>query len=73
LTEWRDLGYDKHSIYADPRFINPQEGDFRLSASSPAFQIGFKDIDLSLTGLLPDFPWRWLDANQALDKPAKKT
>ena len=61
LEEWRELGYDRHSVYADPEFVQPKQGDFRLKAGSPALQIGFEDIDLSLVGLLSDFPKRWLD------------
>ena len=60
LDQWQDLGYDKHSVFADPRFVDPEKGDYRLKPGSPALQIGCKSIDLSLVGLLPDFPKRWL-------------
>jgi hypothetical protein len=60
LDQWQDLGYDKHSVFADPQFVDPEKGDYRLKPGSPALQIGCKSIDLSLVGLLPDFPKRWL-------------
>ena len=60
LDQWQDLGFDKHSVFADPEFVAPERGDYRLKPDSPALQLGFKSIDLSLVGLLPDFPKRWL-------------
>ena len=59
LDQWQDLGFDKHSLFADPEFVDIERGDYRLKPSSPAFQLGFKSIDLSSVGLLPDFPKRW--------------
>jgi len=48
--KWRDRGHDVHSIIADPMFENPEKGDFRLKAGSPASQIEFKPIDMSGVG-----------------------
>jgi hypothetical protein len=42
LERWREKGQDRNSLIADPRFRNPQEGDFRLKPGSPASQIGFR-------------------------------
>ena len=47
---WRALGFDEHSIFADPTFIDPEAGDFRLAPDSPAFEIGFEEFALSLFG-----------------------
>lgn len=52
LDEWRARGQDVHSLIADPLFVNPEKGDFRLRSGSPALKLGFKPIDLSRTGRL---------------------
>jgi hypothetical protein len=58
---WLKLDHDTHSIVADPEFKDPANGDFRMPADSPAWSIGFKQIDLSDVGPRPerrrqDFP-----------------
>lgn len=50
LAEWQAKGRDVHSRVADPRFENPDEGDFRLKPDSPALQLGIRPIDLSTVG-----------------------
>jgi hypothetical protein len=36
LTDWRGAGHqDQHSIFADPLYVDPLRGDFRLSPDSP--------------------------------------
>lgn len=61
LEEWRALGYDKHSLYADPLFVDPDRGDFRVREDSPALQLGFRNIPMDKFGLLPDYPDQWRD------------
>jgi hypothetical protein len=39
--QWREKGMDPHSRIADPGFIAPEKGDFRLKPDSPALKIGF--------------------------------
>ncbi|MGA9041385.1 MAG: hypothetical protein WB421_12680 [Terriglobales bacterium] len=56
IDEWRKLGYDKQSIYADPEFVDPGKGNYSLKPQSPAFQVDFKAFDLGAVGLLGDFP-----------------
>ncbi len=51
FEDWKALGYDKHSIVADPLFVDPENDDFSLRPESPAFKLGFKPIDLSNVGL----------------------
>ena len=53
---YRTRGADKNSIIADPLFRDIKKGDFRLKENSPAYQIGFKDIDVTRIGLTRDFP-----------------
>ena len=47
FADWRNRGYDKNSVYADPMFVDPDNYDFRLKPESPALKHGFKPIDLS--------------------------
>lgn len=48
--EWNAMGKDVHSLYADPLFVDAEHYDFRLKENSPAFKLGFKDIDISSVG-----------------------
>ena len=50
VEQMRALGYDRHSVVADPRCADAQGGDFTLGADSPAFDLGFEPIDLSDVG-----------------------
>jgi Right handed beta helix region len=59
LTSWQARGYDRHSIYADPQFVDPKNGDFSLKPSSPANHLGFRSFDVKNAGLQPDFRHQW--------------
>src|SRR5690625_1927956 len=50
LSSWHrsGLGFDQHSVVADPRLRNPAAGDFRLADDSPA--LGFGRLDARPTG-----------------------
>jgi parallel beta-helix repeat protein len=50
FDEWRAMGFDRHSVLADPLFVNPGDEDFRLRADSPALQMGFQPIDVTSMG-----------------------
>jgi hypothetical protein len=50
LEDWQELGLDRHSVNEDPRFVDPENDDFRLTEDSPAFDLGFEPIDLSEVG-----------------------
>lgn len=50
FDDWKKLGHDRRSIIADPLFVDPTKDDFRLKPSSPAFGLGFKQIDMSRVG-----------------------
>jgi hypothetical protein len=53
LSEWQATGQDKDSLIADPLFVDPAHGDFRLRPGSPAAQIGFEPWDMSAVGPRP--------------------
>jgi hypothetical protein len=57
FTQWQALGVDQHSRIADPQFVNPASQDFRLKPSSPAFDLGFRKLELRDAGLYGDPDW----------------
>ncbi len=61
LKQWQAMGYDKHSVCADPLFVDPDKRDYRVKPDSPALQLGFKNFDLQRVGLLSDFPKSYRD------------
>lgn len=56
LKEWQAIGMDNSSQIADPKFVDPANGDFTLRPDSPALKLGFKPIDLRGVGVRTD--WR---------------
>ena len=50
LPEFQEKGLERHSIIADPLFVDPEKGDFRLKPESPAFKLGFEPFDVSTAG-----------------------
>ena len=51
---WQAEGWDRNSLVADPQFLNPDQDDFRLQPTSPAFRLGFKKIPFELMGIEPE-------------------
>ena len=49
---WKAMGFDEHSISADPKFADRDNDDFTLAPDSPALKMGFEPIDRSKIGLL---------------------
>ncbi len=50
LSAWRDAGYDRRSVVADPQFVDPAADDYRLESDSPALGLGFQPIDVAKIG-----------------------
>jgi hypothetical protein len=64
LVEWRQKqDEDRHSIVANPQFVDAGSGDFQLLSNSPALDIGFQPFDFRQAGrhdppmLTRDLPW----------------
>ena len=45
-----ELNGPTSGVIADPLFVNPSKGDWRLRSDSPALKLGFKPWDYSLSG-----------------------
>ena len=60
LTDYQSRGVDSASIADDPLFEDLKKGDFRLKKGSPAYKIGFKDIDQKSIGLTDEFPAKFI-------------
>lgn len=52
LSKQQQDGVDKHSVAADPLFVEPENGDFRLKPDSPALKMGFIPFEMSKVGLV---------------------
>jgi hypothetical protein len=50
--ELRRLGFDRHSLCADPEFVAPATGDYRVKPGSPAERIGFANFPMDRFGVV---------------------
>lgn len=69
FADWQQLlnrRYDQHSLIADPLFMDRDNQDYRLQYNSPAYALGFQDIDFASVGLKPDFPFA--ASGESIDK-----
>jgi parallel beta-helix repeat protein len=51
---WQALGMDRHSLVAEPLFVNAAKDDYRLKRESPAFALGFQRIPVEKIGCYRD-------------------
>ena len=57
FADWQKLGRDKHSIIADPLFVNPQQFDFRIKNTKTIKKINFKPFDYCKAGVYGSEEW----------------
>ena len=50
VRQFREGRVNEHSLWADPKFVDPENGDFGLRPDSPAFALGFEPLDVSQVG-----------------------
>ncbi len=50
FDDWKKLGFEEHSLIADPLLVDVEGGDYRLRPESPAFRLGFCPIDVERIG-----------------------
>jgi hypothetical protein len=56
FSEWQAKEFDRHSLFADPMFVDPARGDYRVRPDSPALKLGFKNFPMDDFGVLkPEF------------------
>lgn len=58
---WQSLGFDRHSLVADPLFVDEARNDYRVRPDSPALRLGFKNFEMGLWGITAEFPAAWRD------------
>ena len=49
--QFAEFGWDVDSIVADPKFVDPSHGDYRVQEGSPAFDIGFENFPMDQFGV----------------------
>jgi hypothetical protein len=75
MSEWRSwqsLGFDTHSLVANPLFVNAAKDDYRLQRNSPALKLGFKPIPVDKIGPYKSesrASWPIVEATGAREKP----
>jgi parallel beta-helix repeat protein len=58
MDKWRGAGFDRRSVFGDPRFVDPGHDDFRIRPDSPALRLGFQPIAVEKIGLA-GYPRAW--------------
>ena len=51
LQSWQEAGLEVHSLIADPMFMDPENGDYRVKTNSPALKLGFKNFAMDRFGV----------------------
>ena len=64
LEEWQALGFDRHSVFADPLFVDPEHGDYHVRPELPALDLGFVNFEAQEAGLTAHFLNQWLNVEK---------
>lgn len=64
LKRMQAVGLEGKSLFGDPLFIDPENGDFGFRPGSPALALGIESLDVSLMGQRTDA----LEANELIRK-----
>jgi len=73
FKEWQKEGKDRHSVIADPLFVNPAEYDFRFRKLSVARKIKFIPFDYTEAGVYGSDEWKQLaETDPAIETEFKK-
>lgn len=74
--QWQALGFDTHSVVADPLFVDAANDDYRLKPDSPAFKLGFEPIPVDQIGPYASpfrASWPIVEAEGVREKPLVNT
>lgn len=52
FAQWQARGFDTHSVVADPMFVDPARGNYRVRDGSPALKLGFSNFPMDRFGVL---------------------
>lgn len=69
FNDWRTVNnnqFDQFSLTENPLFADAKNGDYRLMYNSPAYSLGFEDLDFQNIGLHKDFVFA--DPTDQLDR-----
>lgn len=71
LEEWQAMGFDHHSVFADPMFVDPENHNYQVHPDSPALKVGFENFEMNTWGLQESFPgiWNSQDAGNGHQQP----
>lgn len=74
LNDAKSKGVDQHSIFGDPLFLDPENGNYNVQEESPALNIGFSYFPMDQFGVkkqslkkiakTPFLPVVWLESNE---------
>jgi hypothetical protein len=59
FKQWRELGLDAHSVFADPLFVDSEGGVFTVADDSPSKELGFENFPQDEYGT-QGFPNTWV-------------